>query len=121
MDFASLVIRGGDGVTASGRVVRNETGDWFEPPVAVALPGGLPRSVRTVWRGSIRIVGANFDDELSDRFECDGAVEGYATLTGIWTASHLRVEHQALPVHRHHKNPRWKMPPCPPPQGGWPH
>ena len=121
MDFASLVIREGDRVTASGRVVRNETGDWFEPPVPVPATFSLFRRVRPVWRGSVRIVGANFDDELSGRFGRDGAVEGYATLTGIWTASHLRVEHQALPRFQHRKIPRWKTPPCPPPQGGWPH
>lgn len=121
MDFASLIIREGDRVTASGRVVRTETGDWFEPPVPVPATGSLFRTVRPAWRGSIRIVGANFDDELRGRFERDRAVEGYATLTGIWTASHLRVEHQTLPDFQLPKIPRWEMPPCPPPQGGWPH
>jgi hypothetical protein len=123
MDFASLIIREGDRVTASGRLLRNETGDWFEPPVPVAATGSLFRSVRPAWPGSVRIVGANFDDELKlwRRFERDGAVEGYAMLTGIWTASHLRVEHQTLPEFQHPKIPSWKMPPCPPPQGGWPH
>src|SRR5262249_54148807 len=85
MGFASLVVRQGDHVTASGRLVRNETGDWFEPLMPVALPGGVPRRVRAAWRGAVRIVGANFD-ELSDRFDRDQAVEGCATLTGIWLA-----------------------------------
>jgi hypothetical protein len=119
MDFASLIIREGDRVTASGRLVRNETGDWFEPPVPVAAKYSLFRGVRPAWRGSVRIVGANFDDELRGRFERDGAVEGHAMLTGVWTASHLRVEHQALPQYRNRKIPSWEMPPCPPPQGGW--
>jgi hypothetical protein len=123
MDFASLIIREGDRVTASGRVVRNETGDWFEPPVPVAATWSLFRSVRPAWPGSVRIVGANFDDELKlwGRFERDGAVEGYAMLTGVWTASHLRVEHQTLPGRQHPKIPNRTVPPCPPPQGGWPH
>jgi hypothetical protein len=120
MDLAFLVVREGDRVTASGRLVRNETGDWFEPPMPVALPGGVPRSVRAVWRGAVRIVGASFG-ELSDRFERDGAVEGYATLTGIWSANQLRVERQALPQRRHHEGARWQIPPCPAPEGGWPH
>ena len=120
MDFASLVLREGDRVTASGRLVCNETGDWFEPPMPVALPGGVPRSVRGPWRGSVWIVGGNFD-ELSDRFERDGAVEGFAALTGVWSASQLRVERQAPPRRRHREGPRWQTPPCPAPEGGWPH
>src|SRR5262249_54705423 len=121
VDFAALIIREYDRVTASGRVVRDETGDWFEPPVGVALPGGLSHKVRPAWHGSIRIVGANFhDDALTGRFECDGAVEGYATLTGIWAARHLWVEDQALPERQHRRSPGWKTPPCPVPPGGWP-
>lgn len=120
MDFASLAVRQGDRVTASGRLVRNETGDWFEPPMPVALPVGVPRSVRAAWRGAVRIAGANFD-ELSDRFEREGAVEGFAALTGIWSANQLRVERQALPQRRHPEGPRWQTPPCPAPEGGWPH
>jgi hypothetical protein len=121
MDFASLIIREGDRVTASGRVVRDETGAWFEPPVPVALVYNLSRSVRPVWRGSVLIVGADFGDELWKRFERDGAVEGYAMLTGVWAAGQLRVEHQTAPDYRHRKIPGWEMPPCPSPPGGWPH
>lgn len=36
MDFASVIIREGDRATASGRMVRADTGDGFEPPVPVA-------------------------------------------------------------------------------------
>jgi hypothetical protein len=121
MDFAALIIGEGDRVTASGRVVRNETGDWFEPPVPVALPGGLFGSVRPAWRGSVRIAGADFGAELTYRFERDGAVEGYATVTGVWAADRLRVERQDLYAPPHPKIPSWTVPPCPPPQGGWPH
>jgi hypothetical protein len=120
MDFDALVVREGDRVTATGRLVRNETGDWFEPPLPVALPGGLPRTVRAVWRGAVRVVGANFD-ELSDRFEHDGAVDGFAALTGIWSANQLRVERQMLPGRPYRERPRWVTPPCPAPEGGWPH
>lgn len=120
MDFDALVVRDGDRVTATGRLVRNETGDWFEPPLPVALPGGVPRGVRAVWRGAVRVVGANFDD-LNDRFEDDGAVEGFATLRGIWSANLLRTDRQTVPESLNHRPLRWVTPPCPAPEGGWPH
>jgi hypothetical protein len=121
MDSASLIIREGDRVTASGRVVRNETGDWFEPPVPVAATWSRFRRVRPAWPGSVRIVGADFGAELTGRFERDGAVEGYATVTGIWAADRLQAERQDLHVPRHRKIPNWTVPPCPPPEGGWAH
>jgi hypothetical protein len=121
MDFAALIIHEGDRVSASGRLVRDGTGDWFEPPVPVAATGSLFRSVRPAWRGSVRIIGADFSAELTHRFERDGAVEGYATVTGTWAADRLHVERQDLYVPRHPEIPDWTVPPCPPPPGGWPH
>ena len=121
VDFASLIIREGDRVSASGRVVRTETGDWFEPPVPVAATGSLFRDVRPVWPGSVRIVGADFGDELWGRFERDGAVEGRATVAGVWTADCLQVERQDLYAPQHPKFPDWTVPPCPPPPEGWAH
>ena len=121
MDFAALIIREGDRVSASGRLVRDGTGDWFEPPVPVAATFSLSRTVRPAWRGSVRIIGADFGDELWGRFERDGAVEGRATLTGVWAADRLRVERQDLYAPQHPKIPDWTVPPCPPPPGGWPH
>jgi hypothetical protein len=119
MDFDALVVRDGDRVTATGRLVRNETGDWFAPPLIVAEPGGVPRRVRPVWRGAVRVVGADFG-ALGDRFERDGAVEGFAALTGIWSADQFQVESQTRPDRLSPGPPRWVMPPCPAPQGGWP-
>jgi hypothetical protein len=121
MDFASLIIRSGDRVTASGRLVRDETGDWFEPPVPVALTLSQFPTVRPAWGGSVRIVGADFGDGLERRLERDGAVEGYAAVTGVWAADHLRGERQDVYAPQHRKSPNWKVPPCPPPPGGWPH
>ena len=121
MDFASLIIREGDRVTASGRLVRSETGDWFEPPVPVTANFPLVRRVRPAWPGSVRIVGADFGAELTGRFERDGAVEGSATLTGTWAADRLQVERHDLHVPRHRQIANWTVPPCPPPEGGWPH
>jgi len=121
MDFAALIIREGDRVSASGRLVRDGTGDWFEPPIPVAATGSLYRGIRPTWRGSVRIVGADFGAELWDRFERDGVVEGHATLTGVWTAGRLRVERQDLYAPQPPEIPDWTVPPCPPPTGGWPH
>ena len=121
MDFASLIIRAGDRVTASGRLVRNGTGDWFEPPISVTANFRLVRRVAPAWSGSVRIAGADFGAELTGRFERDGAVEGSATLTGTWAADRLQVERQDLHVPRHREIPNWTVPPCPPPEGGWPH
>lgn len=121
MDFVSLIIREGDRVTATGRLVRTETGDWFEPPVPVAATGSLFPSVRPAWRGSVRILGADFGDELWGRFERDGTMEGYATVTGVWAADRLQVERQDLYAPQHRKTPNHTVPPCPPPPGGWPH
>src|ERR1700730_4919585 len=37
VDFNALVVRGGGRATAWGRLVRNEDGDWFEPPLPIAF------------------------------------------------------------------------------------
>jgi hypothetical protein len=119
MDFDALVLRDGDRVTASGRLVRDGTGDWLEPPTPVAAPGGLPRRVRRAWHGAVGVVGANFD-EVSRRFEQDGVVEGFATMTGTWRHDHLRAEEQAPGGGNSYQATRWVTPPRPAPEGGWP-
>jgi hypothetical protein len=119
IDFDALMLRDGDRVTASGRLVRDGTRDWFEPQMWVAEPGGLPRRVRPVSRGAVSVVGANFD-EVNGRFEQDGAVEGFATVTGTWRHDHLRAEEQALHGDSPYEPARWVTPPCPAPEGGWP-
>ena len=120
MDVDALVVRDGDRVRASGRLVRNSQGEWFEPDLAVTLPGRLERGVRPVWQaGAIRITGADFD-AVSNRFERGGAVEGWALLTGTWSAGQLHIEQQAAPPPRGAWRPRWVAPPCPPPPHGWP-
>jgi hypothetical protein len=77
--------------------------------------------VRTVWRGAVRVTGADFD-AVQDRFEQDGAVEGLATVTGVWSGEQLQVERQTRPKPSPWPVavPRWATPPCPPPPGGWP-
>jgi hypothetical protein len=59
MDFDDLVVRDGDLVTASGRLVRDHAGAWFEPPTAMAAvaAGGGPRMIRPVSRAAVRVAG----------------------------------------------------------------
>jgi len=119
MDPDLLVLRDGDGTTAWGRLVRGEQGDWFEPPLAVAAIHIGDRAVRPVWSGAVRVAGANFED-LHEPIQRDGAVQGWATVTGIWSADHLRVQRQIPQGPEPVRLPNWTVPPCPPPPGGWP-
>ena len=119
MDIEALVVREGDRVVASGRLVRNRDGDWFEPVLPCTSPPSAAWQVAGPWRGAVRVAGASFDD-LVNRVEHHGDVDGYATVTGIWSHDHLRVVHQSAPVRTPHRGPRWDTPPCPAPAGGWP-
>ena len=83
MDVDGLVVREGDRVTATGSLVRNDLGDWFQPALPIAEPGGLERRIRAAWKGAIRAAGAGFD-AVAGRLEKDGAVAGWATVTGMW-------------------------------------
>ena len=119
MDTDGLVVDEGDRAAATGRLVRNDQGDWFEPALWIAEPGGLQRRVRPVSDGAVRVAGADFG-AVAGRFEIDGAVEGWAAVTGIWSGGELRVERQDAPVPEPAAQTRWVIPPCPPPDGGWP-
>ena len=120
MDIDAVVVRDGDRVRASGHLVRDSQGDWFQPDLPHAGPGGLERGVRPVWRpGAVGVVGADFD-AVSNRFERSGAVEGRALVTGTWSGGQLHVEQQAAPPPHGARRPRWVTPPCPPPPQGWP-
>ena len=119
MDVGALVVRDGDRAVATGLLVRSELGDWFQPPLPIAQPGGVERRVAVVWNGAIRVGGADFD-AVAGRFEKDGSVEGWATVTGIWFGDQLRVEQQDAPKAETAAHARWVTPPCPPPEGGWP-
>jgi len=118
MDVDGLVVREGDRAVATGRLVRNDRGDWFEPALPIAAAGGLERRIRPAWTGAVRVAGADFR-AVSARFEKDGSVEGWATVTGIWSGEQLRAERQDAPVPKPAHAP-WVTPPCPAPDGGWP-
>ena len=119
MDIDALVVREGDRVSAAGRLVHTRAGDWFEP-WRYGGWSGTPRRVRQARRQAVRVIGADFDD-LTNRFEDEGAVEGFATVTGIWSGGQLRATRQTIPKRAPHRSPRWETPPCPAPAGGWPH
>ena len=120
MDVGALIVCHGDRAAASGRLVRNRDGDWFEPALPVRLPAGVERRVAAPWRGAVRITGVSFDD-LLNCFEHDGAVEGFGRVTGVWSGDRFRATRQTTSENVPHQYPRWETPPCPPPAGGWPH
>ena len=58
---AQSVVRDRDRVRASGRLVRDSHGDWFQPDLPTAALGGLERGVRPVWQaGAVRVVGKSW-------------------------------------------------------------
>jgi hypothetical protein len=119
MDFDALVLRDGDRVTATGLLVRNDQGDWLQPHLPMAAPVREERRIESVWRGAVRITGADFAI-LANRFEQHGAVQGSATVTGVWSGDQLRIDQQTPPRSRAAWVHPWVIPPCPPPPGGWP-
>jgi hypothetical protein len=79
-----------------------------------------PRPVLPPFSGAVPVSGADFD-AVADRYELDGDAEGWATVTGTWTGRLIRVEQQATTrLSVPDDPPRWEVPPCPPPPGGWP-
>lgn len=50
-------------------------------------------------------------DDLTNRFEHDRAVEGYATVTSMWSHDQLRAIRQTTPVNTPHRYPRLESPP----------
>src|SRR5690348_2089710 len=83
VDADGLIVREGVRAAATGRLVRNDLGEWFEPALPIAGPEGPERRVRPVWKGAVRVAGADFG-AVAARFEKDGLVEGWATVTGTW-------------------------------------
>lgn len=99
MDFDALVLRDGERVTATGLLVRNDQGDWLQPHLPMAAPVRKERRIESVSRGAVRITGADFAI-LANRFEQHGAVQGSATVTGVWSGDQLRIDQQTPPRSR---------------------
>lgn len=92
MDWNALVLHDGDHIEAWGRLVRDESGSFFEAPtvsLAILTPAVAPPD-----KGSaFPVVGADFD-AVERRKEYDGRVEGFATLTGRWLDGVIQVDSQ---------------------------
>jgi hypothetical protein len=120
MDWDTMVPRAGDQVRAWGRLVTEGRETWFEPPLPVPLMMIHPQPVNRPRSEAVPVAGADFD-AVADRYELDGEVEGWATVTGTWTGHLLRIEQQtASRPSVPDDSPKWQVPPCPPPPGGWP-
>ncbi len=116
-----MVLREGDSVRASGRVVAIGGIAWFEPSLPVPLvfyPPGHEPPPRPSGLG-VQAIGVDLV-KLDDRRERQGAVEGWATLTGDWRQDRLVVGEQGPQSPAQYENPSWTRPPCPAPTGGWP-
>jgi hypothetical protein len=124
MDLSGFVMTDGCTAVASGRVVACDGQTWFGPaPGRMTLeyyaPGQEPPPRRS---GSEVLVRGVDLSRLANRWEKDGAIEGWATLSGTWHDEELTVSDQAGPGYPTDREdtPRWDVPPCAPPQGGWP-
>lgn len=121
---ASQVVRDGDRVTASGRVVQVPGSEpRFCAPESIAgvgyAPGQEPPPQRCAL--GVDLVGVDLAT-LAERREKQGAVEGRATLTGTYDDGVLTVEQQSPPPPPQTVGPPFEAqdPPCPDPEGGWP-
>jgi hypothetical protein len=102
MGARSLVLNVSDTIRGRGRLVRTPTGDWFDPPLPVALAaGGRGRPVRAPSQYAIPVDGADFD-AVARRVERDGIVEGHAGLVGRWLGDRIRVHHQSIELPEGH-------------------
>jgi hypothetical protein len=122
MDLQGWVLRDGDAVEAAGRVVAVAGEVWFEPPLAHHPIGYLPGTRPAPKFSGLGVPAQGADlSALQDRFDKDGALEGFATLRGRWYAGVLQVTDQGPPQWPTDRRSQWEEPPCPAPAGGWPH
>jgi hypothetical protein len=119
MSARSLVFDVPDTIRGWGRLVRTPNGDWFDPPLPVALAaGGGSRPVRPPSQYAVPVDGADFN-AVVHRVERDGVVEGHAGLVGRWFRDRIRVHHQSTQLPER-PAPGWVVPPCAAPAGDWP-
>lgn len=116
------VVRDGDRVTGASRIVQlpgqpaRFCGSEFTTDVGYA-PGEEPAPYDCP--NGVPLEGVDLD-RLADRRRSGGAVEGWATITGTWRAGTITVEEQDDPPPLGEFGLR-QEPPCPAPEGGWPH
>jgi hypothetical protein len=124
MDLSRSVLTNDCTAMASGRVVACDGEMWFGPASGMkALPSHPPGREPPPGRSGsdIRVRGVDLS-RLDKRWEKGGAIEGWATLRGTWYDEELTVTDQTRPGYPSEPEdvPRWDVPPCAPPQGGWP-
>jgi hypothetical protein len=113
-----LVVRPGDRVSASGRYVLCDDGEWLD----LARVDGLvihPAGWRSSY--SVRLVGLDPAGVPRD-FGSDDIIPGYVRVTGIWQDETIRVDDQGTvtyPAQSHReirpavRGTRWWLgPPC---------
>jgi hypothetical protein len=109
-----LVVRPGDRVSASGRYVSCDDGEWLDLARVdglVFLPAG--------WRSShsVRLIGLDPAGVPRD-YGSDHIIPGKVRVTGIWQDETIRVDDQG-PVTYPAQSHREFVPPCAAPVGGW--
>jgi hypothetical protein len=110
-----LVVRPGDRVSASGRYVLCDDGEWLDLARVDGLvihPAG--------WRSShsVRLIGLDPAGVPRDYGSDDHIIPGKVRVTGIWRDGTIRVDDQGTvtyPAQSH----RDFVPPCAAPVGGW--
>lgn len=122
VDLYRLMLRDGDRASAWGRVVAVGDECWFEPPLPVLLPYFPPGHEPAPKPSGIgvRVEGVDLE-KLEGRRHKEGATEGWTCLSGTWRNDRLIVQEQE----DHHNattspSDLWQLPPCDPPDGGWP-
>jgi hypothetical protein len=115
MTARALVVRPGDRMSASGRYVAREDGDWLDVALVddlLAHPSGWLSS------HSFRVVGLDPAAVPTDWGPDNRTLPGRVRVTGGWDGETITVQQQAVV-----RRPDWVAPtfrpPCPPPDGGW--
>jgi hypothetical protein len=118
----SQVVRDGTRVTATGMVVAvPDRPVRFCAPVARTSVGYAPGQEPAPEYCELGVDAEGVDlTALEHRREKDGAVEGYASLTGTYRGGTLVVEQQARPAPPSSGDEDHDAPPCEAPEGGWP-
>jgi hypothetical protein len=111
-----LVVRPGDRVSASGRYVLCDDGEWLD---LARVDGLVLRRPGRRSSHSVRLIGLDPAGVPGNFRSGDNSIiPGYVRVTGVWQDETIRVDDQgtvAYPVQRH----REFGPPCAGPVGGW--
>lgn len=122
MDLTSLLFGVGDRVSGWGEIRQDAAGVWFDPPHPVSLVGLPPGHRHPRSMHAVRLVDAD-PLVIGTEHNEDGAIPGWATVTGIWLGDAIQVLTQTSTppgTARRTFGARWITPPCAPPDEGWP-